>query len=211
MKTLFKDLLAQDRCLACHGLKERQEFLCEECNSKIVYLDGIRKIDGVDCYFSVLYRGSVKKLIYDYKFKGRQKIRDYFASLMAEKIAEKNLTDYSVVIVPSSKKTLKQRGFDHIGEIARALSAKTGMEYIEDCLIKTRETKKQHELSRNERAKNLAGAFGLVKDISGKKILVIDDIVTTGHTLREIGKLIHDQCLDYKFLAVTSSRIDTPI
>lgn len=211
MKNLFREIFAQDRCLYCHGKKEKDSFLCPDCNEKIEYVDGLRIIDVTYCYFSVLYRSIIKKLMYDYKFKGREKIRDYFASLMVDKILEKNLTSYSILIVPSSKKTIRERGFDHIDQVARIVSYKTGMEYIENGLVKIRETKKQHKLSRNERAKNLSGAFAINKDIKGKKILVIDDIVTTGHTLREIGKTISKESPDYKFLAVTSGRIDTPI
>lgn len=78
------------------------------------------------------------------------------------------------------------------------------MEYLPDAIIKVKETKIQHNLSQLQRIENLRGAFEVNADLSNKKILVLDDIVTTKNTLREIKKTLNENYVDLKFVAVSS-------
>ncbi|MDU1878266.1 MAG: ComF family protein, partial [Finegoldia magna] len=71
-------------------------------------------------------------------------------------------------------------------------------------IVKVKETKIQHNLSQLQRIENLQGAFELNADLSEKKILVLDDIVTTKNTLREIKKTLNENYADLKFVAVSS-------
>ena len=80
----------------------------------------------------------------------------------------------------------------------------TDMEYLPDAIVKVKETKIQHNLSQLQRIENLQGAFELNADLSDKKILVLDDIVTTKNTLREIKKTLNENYEDLKFVAVSS-------
>ena len=196
--------LFQKRCIICHEKKRHKYLLCEDCLDKLVFVDGHRDIDGTDCYFPLLYQGLTKKLIYDYKLGRKEVVRYFLADVVSEKIKQKNLQDYTLLKVPSTKSKINKRGFDHIHEIAKEVAKILGMEYLPDAIVKVKETKIQHNLSQLQRIENLKGAFELNADLSDKKILVLDDIVTTKNTLREMKNTLNGNYTDLKFVAVSS-------
>lgn len=196
--------LFQKRCIICHEEKQYKYLLCEDCLDKLVFVDGHRDIDGTDCYFPLLYQGLTKKLIYDYKLGRKEVVRYFLADIVSDKIKQKNLQDYTLLKVPSTKSKINKRGFDHIHEIAKEVAKILGMEYLPDAIVKVKETKIQHNLSQLQRIENLKGAFALNADLSDKKILVLDDIVTTKNTLREMKNTLNGNYTDLKFVSVSS-------
>ena len=196
--------LFQKRCIICHEKKQHKYLLCEDCLDKLVFVDGHRDIDGTDCYFPLLYQGLTKKLIYDYKLGRKEVVRYFLADVVSDKIKQKNLQGYTLLKVPSTKSKINKRGFDHIHEIAKEVEKILGMEYLPDAIVKVKETKIQHNLSQLQRIENLKGAFELNADLSDKKILVLDDIVTTKNTLREMKNTLNGNYTDLKFVAVSS-------
>lgn len=178
--------------------------MCEDCYEKLMFVDGYRDIDDTDCYFPLLHQGLTKKLIYDYKLSRKQVVKYFLADVVADKIKQKNLQDYTLLKVPSTKTTINKRGFDHIHEIAKEVANNLDMEYLPDAIIKVKETKIQHNLSQLQRIENLKGAFKVNADLSNRKILVLDDIVTTKNTLREIKKTLNENYVDLKFVTVSS-------
>jgi len=113
---------------------------------------------------------------------------------------------FILVPVPSEKKKLKWRGFNQAEEIGKELSKFFGIPLITNCLIKIKETLPQVELSDEERRENIKGAF-LVKDKeliknpegkpsasygAGKKILLVDDVYTTGSTMEECARILKE-------------------
>ena len=196
--------LFQKRCIICHEKKQHKYLLCEDCLDKLVFVEGYRNIDGTDCYFPLLYQGLTKKLIYDYKLGRKEVVRYFLADVVSDKIKQKNLQDYTLLKVPSTKSKINKRGFDHIHEIAKEVEKILGMEYLPDAIVKVKETKIQHNLSQLQRIENLKGAFALNADLSDKKILVLDDIVTTKNTLREMKNTLNGNYTDLKFVAVSS-------
>lgn len=197
-------LLFQKRCIICHEKKQFKYLLCEDCYEKLMFVDGYRDIDDTDCYFPLLHQGLTKKLIYDYKLSRKEVVRYFLADVISSKIKEKNLQDYTLLKVPSTKTTINKRGFDHIHEIAKEVANNLDMEYLPDAIIKVKETKIQHNLSQLQRIENLKGAFKVNADLSNRKILVLDDIVTTKNTLREIKRTLNGNYEDLKFVAVSS-------
>ena len=197
-------LLFQKRCIICHEKKQFKYLLCEDSYEKLMFVDGYRDIDDTDCYFPLLHQGLTKKLIYDYKLSRKQVVKYFLADVVADKIKQKNLQDYTLLKVPSTKTTINKRGFDHIHEIAKEVANNLDMEYLPDAIIKVKETKIQHNLSQLQRIENLKGAFKVNADLSNRKILVLDDIVTTKNTLREIKRTLNGNYVDLKFVAVSS-------
>lgn len=196
--------LFQKRCIICHEKKRHKYLLCKDCLDKLVFVDGYRDIDGTDCYFPLLYQGLTKKLIYDYKLGRKEVVRYFLADVVSDKIKQKNLQDYTLLKVPSTKSKINKRGFDHIHEIAKEVEKILDMEYLPDAIVKVKETKIQHNLTQLQRIENLKGAFELNADLSDKKILVLDDIVTTKNTLREMKNTLNGNYTDLKFVAVSS-------
>ncbi|MCE5195078.1 MAG: ComF family protein [Nitrospiraceae bacterium] len=94
-----------------------------------------------------------------------------------------------IVPVPLSANSLKARGFNQSLLISRVLSKKLRIPIYIDMLFKTRETLPQIGLNAKERIKNLRGSFE-AKKINGLRLLLVDDVMTTGATARECSKVL---------------------
>ena len=125
------------------------------------------------------------------KYAGKRYLATDFAKLLAQKYVESGFDADIVCSVPSSKERLKERGFDHAKDIAKEFCKMTGLEY-KDLLVKIKHTEHQTELSREQRLVNLEGSFAAqnVTEIKGKKILIVDDVFTTGSTLSCCAKAL---------------------
>ena len=130
----------------------------------------------------------MKRLIGDYKFNRNTSLYKVFGQMLYEFLLDKNLIDFDYILAsPSSKETIRFRGFDHIRLIVDEANNTIKIPYLED-FEKVKDTKSQHTLNREERMENLLGAFRIDKNINGKIILLVDDLITTGNTCLEIIK-----------------------
>ena len=112
------------------------------------------------------------------------------SELLIELIYEKKLEFDIICYVPMTKSSIRKRGFNQCEIICKNLSEALGIP-LSRSLIKTKDTKEQKSLSKEERAKNIKDVFKVVdKDILNKRILLIDDVVTTGSTLLECKKVL---------------------
>jgi ComF family protein len=164
---------------------------CSKCQDK--------KLSGL--YFPLSYKENIltKKLIHQFKYQPYIKdMAKTLANLIIEYLIKinKNTDDVwqnSILIpVPLDKKKLKNRGYNQSEELARELSKILQISVISDNLSKIKRTKSQMELSKEEREKNLEGAF-IIKnpaEIRGKKIFLVDDVYTTGSTMEECAKIL---------------------
>lgn len=98
----------------------------------------------------------------------------------------------AMVAVPLHPKKLKKRGFNQAKIIAKILAEQEGMEFIEEGLVKIKNTPPQTSLVARERERNVRGTFGIQKAerIIGKTILLVDDVYTTGSTIRECSRIL---------------------
>jgi len=136
--------------------------------------------------------GLVKKLIQNFKYEPFIKeLSNSLSSLIIEHFQlldnKPDLSSFTLIPIPLYKKRLKWRGFNQSEEIAKGLASYLKIPLINDCLIKTRETLPQIDLSGEERKKNIKNVF-LIKNrelIQNKKILLVDDVYTTGSTMEE--------------------------
>lgn len=109
---------------------------------------------------------------------------------------------YRLVPVPSSKASQRRRGRSFVVDLTQEISKRTGIGVL-DCLTLSRRVSDQSGLPRDERARNLGGAFALKAPARGELIL-IDDVVTTGATLREAYRALHSQGAPGRVSAVTA-------
>ena len=102
------------------------------------------------------------------------------------------LSDFILIPVPLDKKRLKWRGFNQAEEVGKELYKFFNIPLISDCLIKIKQNLPQIELSGKQREENTKGVFSVkTKElINGKKIVLVDDIYTTGSTMEECAKVL---------------------
>ena len=182
-------------CYLCKSTKE-DTILCSKCREKIHYLPKtvIRKIDGVSVYSCTVYDDVIKKLIKNLKYHNQKQLAKVMALIMHEYIKELNLNkEYVLLPVPIHKNRLKERKYNHMEICANEIFKLSGYKVNKNLLIRIKDTQNQYKLHRDERIKNIKGAFELSKTEFPDKTLnylIIDDITSTGATLEEIIKLL---------------------
>lgn len=102
-----------------------------------------------------------------------------------------DFSGFTVVPIPTSKEKEKSRGFNQVDVISRAFSIRFGLKVDNSILSRIKDTKAQHGFGRKQRFLNVKGSFKANKGLSGKKILLIDDICTTGATFLEASKVLY--------------------
>lgn len=187
--------------------KINKDALCPKCNLElkkqaevnILQKEEIEENIKKEKYFEELmyifkYEGQVRKLILDYKFNEKSYLYKTFVNFLLknEKIFE-NIKKYDKIIpVPISKKRNKERGYNQSLLIAEEIANKTNLGLVNNCLIKTKNIIEQSKLNKEDRQQNIQGVYSLqnVRLITNKKILLIDDIYTTGSTVNECCKIL---------------------
>ena len=161
-----------------------------------------------------LFKRAVSPLIYDggaqvliAKFKnGDGYLKDYFVNLLAEKIKDLPKSD-CIVFVPMTKRAIRKRSYNQTELLAKGLADKLNLPVIKDAVIKQKETEAQKSLSRKEREKNLEGCFKVENkaEIKGKKLLLVDDVLTTGATADALCKTLLSAGAECVFFATVAS------
>jgi competence protein ComFC len=152
------------------------------------------------------YQELLRDLILKYKYKGIEKLKylfvDFYIELFDEKINE--AFDYIVPVPPDRG---RKREFGPILEISKILSKRWGIPLSSGNLIKVKQTPPQALLTRAQRITNLDGAFKLKhpEEIKGKKLLLIDDVYTTGTTINKCAQLLLKQKTDVVVLTLARS------
>ena len=155
-------------------------------------------IDGV--FSSLVYTGVVKKLVYQFKYKPyltnlQGLLTDFFyEGLIQKEQFYKLLAKESVLIpIPLHSTKFRKRGYNQSFLLSQGLSKKFNI-HVADCLVRTKNTKTQVGLTQKERLDNIKDAFVLkkeaIEEINKKQIFLVDDIVTSGSTLKEAAKIL---------------------
>lgn len=180
MLSLLKELLFPDRCIGC-GAWGRA--LCEQCISKI---GGFRLYGEV--YAFGLYEGTLKELIHKAKYESYvEPIGELLFFFKNEIACLKKKVD---LIIPVPEDPSRKRSFNHVVFLAELLSSILNRE-LSLSLTKAFPTPPQVELSRKEREKNLKNAFLVRGNLNSKRVLLVDDVITTGSTLMECSQSLY--------------------
>lgn len=182
----------EDYCFFCKENIIKNSYLCEDCLSKIrkyykeIFNDYGEKYFKKDILF--YYSGMLKTKIKEFKFENGVYLKKPFGKLIFDNLDKSLLEkmDY-IAYVPSSKKKIRQRGYNHSKLLAEEISKYSNIQLF-DNLHKIKNTKSQHFLSLEERSVNLKNSFLVDCDLTGKNILLIDDIHTSGATIDECYK-----------------------
>ena len=202
IKSFLLDLFFPKFCLNC---QREGSFLCEDCKAILDISSSHQKFQTgnlSDLYYPLEYKNPlIKNLIKHFKYEPFIKelakdltslIINHFQLLDKKPSFLKKNPNYVLVPVPLEKRKLKWRGFNQSEEIGKEISKFLNIPLINDILFKIKETPPQVELSEKEREENIKEVF-IIRNrekILGKKILLVDDIYTTGSTMEECSQVL---------------------
>ena len=171
------------RCAAAWpGAPEGADFLCLHCAA--VPSDPIDRIDAWG-----EYQGGLERLLVAFKFERHDFLDAPLAELLLQAWAARGDADVeAVAAVPMHPRKMRARGYNQAALLARKFASASGLPFLPVALSKVRESEPQSTLHRDERALNVKGAFQAAACVAGADILLIDDICTTGATLRACAK-----------------------
>lgn len=199
--------------LRCGGCGMAGYVLCKECVETFLVVDeetscpvcgmpvGMRSVCGKcldnknlfeEGIYGFYYENRLRDAIHSFKFSGRKDVGKSLVGLVAKKIMDAASKFDCIIPLPVTEKRLKERGFNQSFIISEEISRMADKPVYHSALLKTKETKDQYTLSKDERKKNVKNAFSLAKNagIEGKKILLVDDLYTTGQTAREAARIL---------------------
>ncbi|WP_395715714.1 ComF family protein [Prosthecobacter sp.] len=184
------------RCMNCDGRRLEFEFAVAACRAE----------------------GVVREMIHQFKYERRLQLRAPLATLLSRtlqdpRLADENLAAWALVPVPLHRSRELDREFNQSWELCVRLSGLTGIPAIQ-ALSRMRETDSQASLDRDERLKNLRGAFALRKTrpweekvtLQGRRILLVDDVFTTGATTSECARVLRREGGAEKVVVITVAR-----
>lgn len=200
----------------CIGCRKSGEYLCSNCFSQISFVTESTcticnkptpngkthpqcftadRLSGTFC--AIKYRRIARKLIYQLKYSPYLTdllpiLGDFLEEALVQnevfmQILQKNPV---LVPIPLSNARLRKRGYNHAALLAKTLGKRFSLEVV-DMVKRIKETKPQFGLTREERAKNMQGAFELKKHVEQHKtVILVDDVLTTGSTCNEAAKVL---------------------
>ena len=188
--------LYPEKCILCGKILEREELdLCREC-----------RVHGPECAISKIkypfidqwtglwyYENDVRYSLIRYKFHNRRNYAASYGRLLAMKLMKEDRLDFDVITwVPVSAKRLRKRGFDQVQLLAEKLGKELQIDPIVT-LRKVRDNRKQSGIvGHAQRRANVLGAYEAVQPerFAGKRVLLLDDIITTGATASECARVL---------------------
>jgi ComF family protein len=213
-----RNVLLPPTCLGCHEITERQGSLCPKCWNRVRFIerpycealgtpfsidhgDGalsgdaladpppFRRLRAVAAYSDVS-----RKLVQSLKYNDRTDLAPWMATWM-KRAGHELLADANVIIpVPLHPVRYLTRRFNQSAELSRQLSLQSGVPFDPAILLRTRRTRQQVGLGVNERQDNVRGAFGVPDGmricVAGKSVLLVDDVYTTGATVKAATKVL---------------------
>lgn len=189
------DFLFPPKCVFCHRvLKVGERGCCGKCRQSLLGTCPPRAgVHFTQCYAPLAYEGSVREAMIRFKFHDRPGFATEFGRILAECVRENLAGRYDLITwVPVSSQRLRKRGYDQAMLLAMAVALELDDVAVE-ILRKCRDTPAQSSLDGvQERRDNVVGAYEIVDPelIAGKRILLIDDIITTGSTLEEASRTL---------------------
>ncbi len=200
--TLFERidfLIFPPRCLCCGSILKyvpsnetkfkdgyNFEYTCDKCFPLIGFENYLTKIDeDVDCYSAFEYAKQPKNIVLSLKYNGLRDTALQLARILSYQLkAHSDIKEFDcITYVPSSFSKMRKRGFNQAELVAKYISKLLDLP-CENLLKVNKKHEAQHTLGLYERETNVKDAFKAKENLDKKRILLIDDIVTTGNTLK---------------------------
>jgi len=183
LQLLMNWAMEQD-CALC-GARSGRAVVCTACASALPRAAG----EGA-AVAAFEYRFPVDRLVQRFKFAGDLALGHWLALALASRVRDEPRPDL-LVAVPLSRARLRERGFNQSIEIARAVGRELGVPHAPHAVRKVRDTPAQQGLGRRARQANLRNAFRCDLSFAGRRVAIVDDVLTTGATARALSQVLH--------------------
>ena len=204
----------EDICPFCRENRiYSSNYICTNCMELVEIVN--REVDlnlshMERTYYSVLYNRFIREKVHAFKFQGKNYLYKPFGEMLINTIREKELQNkiQAITFVPIHRRKKALRGYNQSELLVTYVAKKLGIPLLNNHLLKTKWTLDQNKLGKLERKNNLKNSFKTrnIEDFKDKEILLIDDIITTGTTMEECGKvLVENGAKKVYGLALTSS------
>ncbi len=190
------DLLYPPKCVICRRLLAGGETeICADCLEALPNFEGpAPQVGGCDeLCVTLFYEGAVRESFLRFKFSGRDFYADLYGKWMAGTIRDRLGGSFDGICwVPVSKKRRRARGYDQSELLARVIAKKLSLPLFPALQKHAERGPQSHIKDAVQRRTNASGAFSVLPgaNVSGKTLLLIDDIVTTGATLSECCRVL---------------------
>ncbi|WOK06209.1 ComF family protein [Imperialibacter roseus] len=197
----FVSLIFPENCISCGELLVRgEDHLCTACRYQLPIVDeAIRdslltnkfvyepKISFVDAFLTFKKSGITQKLLHQLKYKGNRELGVMLGAWYGNQLTEKpGFSAFDIIVpVPLHKRKLRIRGYNQSMAIAEGLSVATQKPVDAELLVRSKFTSTQTKKQKVDRWQNVENIFGVTspESVKGKKVLLVDDVLTTGSTL----------------------------
>lgn len=173
-------------CPSCGRTRSAAAERCGECADGVFHFD--------EAFATAHYDGAMRELLHRFKFEGRHYLKKALSARLV-RFCREHLADRrfdAVLAVPLSAARMKERGFNQSRLLSKPLARALGLPEASSRLNRKRTASPQHRLSKELRAENVHGCFGVAPGASfaGQKLLLVDDILTTGLTASECARTL---------------------
>ena len=206
MFTKILKVIYPDRCIFCQKLLdisayEKQDFTCNNCKKKLEYIRGQNNIKkSYNTHFDYLlyafkYENFIRNFILNFKFHNKKYLCEFFALEMVKIIQIFSPTRFDYILyVPISINRYFERGFNQSYMIAKYISDHINVPILKYGLVKIKNNKMQSTLNIAQRKQNVNGVYKVLfsKVLKGTRVLLVDDIFTTGSTVNECSRILKE-------------------
>ena len=189
------DLVFPPRCVFCHELLplHAESAVCEHCQKSQTRFKGEEKAEFVERVVAPFrYENDIKESVHRYKFSGREHYAETYALYMADCLRESHMAFDILSYVPLHPRRRRSRGYDQAERLALELAKLLGVE-VTPLLKKVHTASPQSQKkSAAERRANISGCYALLDGaaVEDRRILLVDDVFTTGATLSECARVL---------------------
>ena len=177
-------VINNDYCMKCGKPVKPEEEYCTDCRGKHRNFDRGRSV--------FVYDDRMRRSLVRYKYYGNREYGRYFAGEICRHLGGEICrwkTDL-IVPVPLTSAKRRRRGFNQAEDLAEKVGLSMKIPVGTDILRKNHDTRSQKKLDAEERQRNLKGAFSAEQPLNGLKILIIDDVYTTGSTMEAVSECL---------------------
>ncbi len=201
-KKFWLDIFFPNRCPSCQKVIVWNELVCKDCMDELYFSDDpfsasekITKNSMVNICTVFRYKGNAVPAIYNLKLRKMFNLAEMSAEYFAESLSNEGILDRidAVTFVPMSRKKKRGRGYNQSEKFAEIVAKRLGKPIIKNLILHKDTLIEQHKLTYIQRQENVSKVYEIHpehSDISGKTLLLCDDVITTGATMNQCAGLL---------------------